>query len=211
MKFLTFDGGIHRFLERGFDLMLLNFLWILTCLPIFTIGAASTALYSVLLKMARNEEGYIFKNYIKAFKENFKRASLIWLCFLLILAWLVFMIRISIFSGSEFLKILALAEVAILLILVSALAYVFALQARYENTIVSTIQNAFILSLSYFPHSLALLLLWILPIVITAYSKSAYAILLFLWIFIGGTTLSFVSAKILMQVFEREEKKGENK
>src|SRR3712207_6368420 len=141
MKILAFDGGIHRFLEKIFDLMILNLLWILTSLPLFTIGAASSALYSVTLRMSKNEEGSAFKSYRKAFKENFRASTLLWTCFVLVIGWLVLMIRACLFSEIVFLKLLALLEAAILVLVISALLFVFALQARYENTMLRTIQN----------------------------------------------------------------------
>ena len=59
--FMNFDGRFSRILNRMTELVLLNFIFILTCLPVLTIGASVAALYSVTLKMARNEEGYVIR------------------------------------------------------------------------------------------------------------------------------------------------------
>ena len=64
---------IIRILTRIFDLILLNILWLLTSIPVVTLGAATAALYSVLLSAAEKKEGYIVRDYWKAFRRNFKQ------------------------------------------------------------------------------------------------------------------------------------------
>src|SRR5699024_12157957 len=50
----------------------LNLLWLICSIPIFTIGASTSALYSVTLKIARNEDVIIHRQFFKAFRENFR-------------------------------------------------------------------------------------------------------------------------------------------
>ena len=57
----------------------LNILWFIFSIPIFTIGASTTALYSVTLKIVRNEEGNLTKDFIKSFKQNFKQSTSVWI------------------------------------------------------------------------------------------------------------------------------------
>lgn len=66
------DSGFSRFMNRIADLFILNILWIFCSLPIVTIGAATTALYSINLKILNKEEESLIKTFFKAFKENFK-------------------------------------------------------------------------------------------------------------------------------------------
>ena len=73
------DSPIMRFLSRVCDIMILNILCIVFCIPIITAGASVTAMYTVTLKMVRGEESYIFKGFLKAFKENLKQSTIIWL------------------------------------------------------------------------------------------------------------------------------------
>ena len=86
--FMNFDGRFSRILNRMTELVLLNFIFILTCLPVLTIGASVAALYSVTLKMARNEEGYVIRGYFKGFAENFGQATMFWIIELLLYAHL---------------------------------------------------------------------------------------------------------------------------
>ena len=75
-----------RYLNRFADLMILNLLFLLTSIPIFTIGASLTALYSVCFHLGTDREGSTFRDYFAAFKENFRQATAL---FLLLLLWLM--------------------------------------------------------------------------------------------------------------------------
>ena len=85
INYMNQDNKILNMFSRIIDLILLNFLFLLTSIPIFTLGASMTALFSVSLKMVRNEESYIARNYFHAFKKNFKQATLAFLGFAMIL------------------------------------------------------------------------------------------------------------------------------
>ena len=82
MNFNWIDNPIMRGMGRLADFIILNLLWVVCSIPIITIGASTTALYTVMLKLVKNEEGYIAKGFLKAFKENFKQATVIWLILL---------------------------------------------------------------------------------------------------------------------------------
>ena len=89
------DSPAMRFLSRVADLMILNLLMTLSFIPILTAGAGFTGMHYVLLRMVRNEEGYIARGFWKSFKENFKQATVIWLLVLAFIGvflgdWLIF-------------------------------------------------------------------------------------------------------------------------
>ena len=86
MKFFQLDSPLMNFLNRMADLMWLNILTMVCCIPIFTAGSAITALHYMALKIVRNEECYITRGYFKSFKENFKQATAIWMIILVIIA-----------------------------------------------------------------------------------------------------------------------------
>ena len=78
-SFFNMDSPIMRFLSRVCDLIILNLLTIVCCIPVFTAGASITALFSVTLKMVKGEESYIVRGFFKGFKENFKQSTIIWI------------------------------------------------------------------------------------------------------------------------------------
>ena len=77
MNIFSMDSMLGRVLYWIADIFILNILWIIFSLPIFTIGASTTALYYSMMQRQRRDESYIHKNFIKAFKENFKQSTIL--------------------------------------------------------------------------------------------------------------------------------------
>ena len=69
-KLFDYDNPFFMFMSRIWDLMILNFLAVLLCLPVITAGASVTALYYITLKMAEDRESHIYRSFLKAFRDN---------------------------------------------------------------------------------------------------------------------------------------------
>lgn len=145
--FFDMDKPLMRGLSTVTDLIILNFLTLLCCLPVFTVGAAFSALYTVTVRCIRSEEGGILKDYFHAFRSNFKKATILWLGFLLLAVLLFFDYILAEVFFPAFIPVVA----ALAVILLIMFFYVFALQARYENPIPVTLKNAAMLAIGYFP------------------------------------------------------------
>ena len=90
---INLDSPVIVFLTTVADFMMLNILFILCCAPVITIGPAVSALYTITMREARHEGGYIFKPFFKAFKNNFKQAFLLSILYLIIGASFVFGVK----------------------------------------------------------------------------------------------------------------------
>lgn len=163
MKFLSLDSPLMQGLGKMADLLWLNVLTLICCLPIVTIGASLTAMNYMALKIARNEECYITRGYFKSFKENFKQATLIWLIFLVVILILAGDFLIMRNSGLEFGSVFQGIIAAIAILVIFTLMYVFPVLAKFENTIFRTIKNAFLMSLMQFPKTLLMIIMYIVP------------------------------------------------
>ena len=143
-EFFSLDSKFMQVANKFADLMLLNILTLVCCVPIFTIGAAVTAMHSVLLKIYRNEESYITKQYFKSFKENFKQSTLIFLIYIFLL--IVFILDFRIITSGVITVPKFLLYVLLALAILAAISYVwvFVLQSRYENKIRTTIKNSLV-------------------------------------------------------------------
>ena len=75
-EFFNLDNPIWRFMGKVLDLMVLTVLWVVTRVPVFTIGASTTALYYAGMKLAKDQEGYVVKDFFHSFRENFRQATL---------------------------------------------------------------------------------------------------------------------------------------
>lgn len=179
MKFLDIDGPLIQFLSKMADLMWLNILTMICCIPIITAGASLTALNYMALKIVRNEEGYITRGFFKAFKENFKQSTAIWCLFLVVACVLGVDYRIMATTDVKIGRVLRILILITAMITVFTLLYVFPVQAKFSNSVMRTIRNAFILSIVQFPKTILMIVLYALPHVI-----------IYLWI--GMFPVSFV-------------------
>ena len=190
-------------------------LWLIFSIPIFTIGASTTALYSVMLKMINKEEGPIFRSFVKAFRSNFKQATLSWL---VILAALVAIAGELVFAWAleyegalaTFYLILAFAELVVVCL---TLPFLFPLIAKFDNTIWNTLKNAFLLSVSNPGSWVKIFLAWFFPVFICVAYPVVFLLFWYLWLIliIGviayGT--SFTVRKVLRRVEQAQEKAAE--
>ena len=152
------DSPVIAFLNKMTDLILLNLLWLVSCLPIITIGAATTAMYYVCIISIRQGDGYVLKRYISSFKQNFKQATIIWLVMLAVGLLLVGDLFFWYRMGSAFGKVMfCISAVFAVLFFVVAL-YVFPVLSKLEGSIVMTVKNAAAFAVGYFPYTIILIL-----------------------------------------------------
>ena len=146
MNFLHIESPLMKKLGIMADLLILNLVTLVCCLPIVTAGAAFTAMHYVLLKIVRGEEGYVVKTFFRAFKENLLQGTILWIIMVVVYAALFVDWRILRMQGNEFpvfMNILLLAAV-IIIYLISL--YVFPILSRYQNTVPGTIKAALTMS-----------------------------------------------------------------
>src|SRR5690625_2719829 len=179
------DNMFFRILDIFAHFVLLNILWVILCIPIITIFPATTALYSVVRKwITEGTDAGAIQLFFTSFKENFKKRFIIGLLWLIAGFILYFDLSILLqieFTGKFFVFIL-LCFSTILYVFISI--YVFFVLVQYELSVVHTIKNALILSLSRLLHTLLFLVIIAGALIITYYFK--------IFIMIFGSMLAFV-------------------
>lgn len=202
-KFFNIDSPLMRFLTKLADLMILNILFLITCLPVVTIGAAWTALYYVAMKMVRDEEGGIVRSYFHAFRLNFRQATLLWLGVLGIAVILVLdlLILARIDSPIAAAMNMGIGIIAILIFLV--LQYLFPLLARFEAGTVQTLKNAVLLAVGQLPRTLLMGFSTAGILVITFYNGYTLSIGILLWMLLGFAIMAFSNSSILVKIFDK--------
>lgn len=201
MKLFDLDSPLMQGLSKMADMMILNLLTLVCCIPIITVGPALTALNYMALKMVRNEECYIVKGYFKSFKENFKQSTIIWFLMLLVAVLLVTDFYIIIGSESETGSIMQiLIFVAAIFWLCTAL-YVFPVLAKFHNTIRATLKNAFLMSIMQFPKTVVMAVAYLIPLLLFIYFFQFTPIVLFF----GFSVPAWVSAKLCDKLFKKLE------
>ena len=157
------DSPLVNFLNKVADILILGVVFMIACIPVITAGAAFTAAYYMGFKMVKNEETYIIKGFFKAFKDNFKQATIIWIFVLLLFGVILADYRIILYSGVAFASWIRIAMVSVSLVAALGVVFLFPLQARFQNTVKHTIKNAFLMALSHLPSAILLILIYAVP------------------------------------------------
>ncbi len=164
MRIFDLDGPVIQFLNKVADLMWLNILTMICSIPLFTAGAAFTALHYMALKIVRGEECYITRGYFKSFKENFRQSTIIWLIVVLVAAILGTDLYIIEKSGIKFNSLLRTIILAFAVMAAFTAVMVFPVQAKFGNPIKITIKNAFTVGILQFPKTFAMIVLLFFPV-----------------------------------------------
>ena len=178
---------------------MLSVLWMVCSIPVVTIGASTTAMYYVTLKLVRDEDGYTFRSFFKSFKENFKQSTIIWLIFLvagIVLGVDVFFF-LRVFNGSQNVRTIMLAIFMAMSFLYFAMfTFVFPLQARFYNPVKRTIFNAFFMSIRHLFQTIGMLVIDV-GVVFLAFTYLPQIILF------GVALIAFLNSYILASIFKK--------
>ncbi len=200
-KLFDIESPFIQGLNKVADLMWLNILTLVCCIPVITAGTALTAAHYVALKMKRNEEGYISREFFKAFKMNFKQSTLIWLIILLLTAVFSADFYIIREGGIVFSNVLRVILMAICCLFIFTVLWVFPVQAKFVNTLKGTLKNAFALSIIQFPKTILMLLLYLLPYIILCFTMRVFPLVLLF----GISAPVYVSAMLYNKMFKKLE------
>lgn len=198
---MLMDHVIIRILSRIWDIILLNLLWILTSLPIITIGASTTALYSMTLKMVVDEEGGIIKCYFKAWKENFKKSTILWM---LLMVWGI-LLGTDYFIISRFLifgRVFLILSGIVWLFYIMEVVFAFPLLATFENSIINTMKNAILIPVAHLPQAIFVLLMTGSCVLLSLLTERTIIVSSVIWILFGVASLVYVNSLILRKMFE---------
>lgn len=202
-KLFRMDSPLMRFLTKIADLMVLNILFCVTSIPLITIGASWTALYSVTLKMVRDEEGSVSRSYFHSFRQNFKQATLLWLGVLVVLALLVLDIRVlNGMAGGTAPGLLRVGVEILALLGIMVLQYLFPSLARFEASLADTLKNACIMALAHLPKTALMTAAAVCAVWITLINNTTIAVGLMVWPLIGFSLMAFGNSGILRKIFD---------
>lgn len=197
MKFFDYDSPLMQFLTKVANLMIINVLTIICCIPIVTIGAALTAMHYMCIKMVRNEDGEIVKGYFKAFKDALKQATGVWLVLLAFILVFFGDYVIVYYSGIQFPYWFQVSLSAVAIVILLVFMMVFPLMGKFYNTTFRTIKNALIISIAKFPITLLILIMNAIPVVITLFFFQLFPMVLMF----GMSVPAYGAAKLLNKYF----------
>lgn len=190
-------------MSRVADLVILNLLCVVCCIPIVTAGASITAMFYVTLKMVRNEESYIVKSFFKSFKENFKQATIINLIMLVAAVMLYIDLSISRNIQGTLGSVLVFVFMVILFLYIMLFTYIYPVLAKFYNTIKNTFTNAFLMSIRHLPYTFLMIVISLLPLAVFFIpSVQIQSTLIMLLVLLGFSTVAYINSRFLVKIFD---------
>lgn len=197
------DGTLLRGLTKIADLMILNIIFLITCIPIFTIGAALTAMYEITLKMVKNEEAYIIKSYFQGFRSNFKKSTIVWMVYVLYIIIALIDLRIATQLDGE---IWTVMYTLILGFSIAAWWYfgmIFPFMSKFNNTIKNTIINVGYLTVRHILTSFLVMIFNSMLIILIYYNEYTFVYGLLAYLVIGFAAIAYTNSTLLVKTFEK--------
>lgn len=199
MKKLSIEHPFFEFMGGLGDWMILNVLFVVTSLPIVTIGTSLTAMYKVSLRRIRKESQYAAREYMQAFREEWKESIKLWMVFVCTGGILLF----DILYGKNLPGVLNIAIGCLVVLWVFVFTYAFPLQARFRNSIKNTLVNALYLAFRNLPVTMIMAALNSIPVLCIALGAFVVMAAMPVFCIIGFALIVWINCLFLTVIFDR--------
>ena len=170
-RFFNADNKVFQALGSLMDCMIISALWLLMCIPVFTIGTSTTAMYTTVHKVIRRQQGYVWNTFWDSFNENFKLTTKLWLIILAIIIVLtadIYVTHQALVEGLSW-GIFAPFFVILMILVILWAVYIFAYSARFEQTLKATLKNGVLLMIANLPWTVLIFLELAVATIVTMY------------------------------------------
>lgn len=195
-RFFDLDNGFFRFLNKVFDMIVLNLLVFILCIPVVTAGPAIASMYYIAMKEVKDEEGYVIKPFFNFFKKNFKQGVILELIIMAVAAVMTadiyIMYQWTQKDSGLFLSLLFSLIIGFAIIVIITIVYIFPMLAKFDNNIKGYLMNSLMMGVRHLPQSV----LAVIIIIGCAVLTYIYPVALIFTIGLAGFLTSMIFAKI---------------
>lgn len=204
MKLLDPDSPIMSFLARVADLVILNVLWLLCCLPVVTAGASTTAMYHVVRHLQEESISSVTRDFFRSFKSDFRQATPVYLLLLIPTAAVVMNAWILSAQSSDIVPVYVRAIWMVsALMLTFVVSFVYPVMAYFDDTVWKTLRTAAVLAVAKLPRTAFISAINLLPIIMLFVSLPFFLRSSIFWLLIGGSLTAYLNMLILRPVFKK--------
>lgn len=164
--FLNVDSPFYKALAKITNYAVLGVLWVFSCIPIITVGAASAAVYAAHHKVIQNGNGYVWRTYWQQFRANFKQSTILWLIMMVFLAVFAADFYILFRMGAAQKPAILYVFLALSIICIMWMQYWLPYIVHIEDRIPTVLKNTLIMTVAHLPQSLLILVVFALCVVI---------------------------------------------
>ena len=205
----SYDNRFFRFMSCLFDLMVLNLLWVITSLPLITIGASTCAMFRVILNRQQCIEGFLIKDYFRAFARDFKRAFIAGILILFCSVILLFEITFWSYQTGTTAVLCVIFCIAAIVYFTALCIYLFPVLILRGESVIHSCISAFLIAVQNLPKTLLLLSMIISTVYVAVHNEAAAMIFLC----VGGSGFCYIVCLFVLQMhrkYETGEKEQEN-
>lgn len=189
-----------RFLTGLCNLIIVNFLFVLTCIPVFTIGASLTALYRITIAILAGDNPAVFKDYFKAFKSNFLKATGLQFFYMALFAFFIFEIVMVRTMLTEQYQWSAYPAMILLIIIFAASCYSFPILAWFDESFKQLLKNSLLIAVTNLPVTVMYIVFsGLLAYLVYQFPTTVLSIM----VFMGCSTLAIFYSLFLKRIFEK--------
>lgn len=204
MKLLDPDSPIMSFLARVADLVILNVLWLLCCLPVVTAGASTTAMYHVVRHLQEESISSVTRDFFRSFKSDFRQATPVYLLLLIPTAAVVMNAWILSAQSSDVVPVYVRAIWMVsALMLTFVVSFVYPVMAYFDDTVWKTLRTAAVLAVAKLPRTVLISAINLLPIIMLFVSLPFFLRSSIFWLLIGSSLTAYLNMLILRPVFKK--------
>lgn len=202
-RLFNLDSPVMRFMSNVADLVALNLVWLVCCVPIVTIGPACTAMCYVARGIANGDAPPVLKTFFRAFRENFKQSLAVFLILLVPVCLGAAYLLMAASGGLDHIPVLKYLCVLAVVIIGFVCSYVYPLLAYFDNTTGNILRNAVLLPLANPFLALVVTALNLLPVLLLLINPGLFAKCVIFWLLVGSALTAVVNAKMLGRLFQR--------
>lgn len=200
-KFFSPDNFAMKALSLFCDWMYINLLFIICSIPIITIGASLSAMYSVIFKKLKKQEPPIAKTFFSEFKANFKKSTLFWIPYLFIIVFLSYDVYAAHSLIPKELDFLQYPTSILLFIIVCATILVIPQIAVFDSPLKQIIKNSVLLGIVNFPTIFLVIIIPVFIFLLAMLSGKATIIVISLMLFFGFAFLAYFYCIFFRRIF----------
>ena len=190
-----------KFLTAIFNLIIANLFFIITSIPIITIGPSLVALYKITFEIIEGEEVFLFSDFYGTLFKNIKRSTLLWIPMLLgslVLSYSVFLVWAGL-EGTKFWMMLP--PLFVLFIAFSVGAYAFPLLSQCYDSLKDIVKSSFLLAIAHLPTTIFIFILHAAVAVTLILFDAVSVVLLSFMLFIGFAVVALICSVFLRKIF----------
>ena len=197
------ENPFMQFLSKVCDMLILNVVFIFSCVPLFTIGASLSALNTIALKLVRREEPYIVKGFFKAFAANFKQSTIVWLLSVAVFLFFRYDYIIAASVGGTMFRVIQLLLLMIILVFAAAFLYVFPIISHYICTTKQAVRNAFLMSIGHLPYTLIMFAYFALIGFLLTASTTTFGLVIAISMICGFSVTAYMCCILFNRIFKK--------